>query len=139
MARAKNKKDEKDEVPPWEDEVEEDGDDEGGDEEEEELESTDDPEVETVERPISLKGIREREKRLAELQLAILDKEDARTKVLKEFNADLKDKKQEMRKLCYEVKTKVMRVPAQMALAEAKKSRRQNPRTLQDVGKDVEP
>ena len=137
---ARKKKDEKqDEVPPWEDdEVEEDADDEVGDEEEE-LESTDDPEVETVERPISLKGIREREKRLAELQLAILDTEDERTKVLKEFNADLKDKKQEMRKLCYEVKTKVMRVPAQMALAEAKKSRRQNPRTLQDVGKDVEP
>ena len=40
---------------------------------------------------------------------------------------------------CRATNAKVMRVPAQMALAEAKKNRRANPRTLQDVGKDVEP
>lgn len=139
MARGKKKDEKQDEVPPWEDEAEEDADGDDGDDEEEELEGTDDPDVETVERPLSEKAVRERMKEMAELQLAILDMEDDRTETLKQMNSDLKAKKKAIRKLAYEVKTKTQRVPAQMALAEAKKSRRANPRTLQDVGKDVEP
>lgn len=91
-----------------------------------------------VSRPLDDAGIEKRRQRLATVSIEVLDLEEERTAHNKEINAELKAKKQEVRKLATEIKTREEMIPAQMALSEAANARRGAERgSTQDIAAPV--